>query len=135
MSAATDPAETLSIGMIIGGRTLQNRGWIEAIQELMRDVKAAREGVRCDLNLNVEFHVPGKQLQPEFGGVRTGAFRKAGSLLKVQVAVPAEAPTDPRPMLIDFMRAALEAADQWVIVKRRTFDTGSLHELVESLDV
>lgn len=135
MSAATEPAETLSIGMIIGGRTLQNRGWIEAIQGLMREVKTSREGVTSDLNLNVEFHVPGNQLRPEFEGVRIGAFRKAGSLLKVQVAVTAEAPPDPRPILIGFMRAAVAAADQWVIAKRRAFDTEPLREIIDSLDV
>ncbi len=121
--------------MIIGGRTLQNRGWIEAIQGLMREVKTSREGVTSDLNLNVEFHVPGNQLRPEFEGVRIGAFRKAGSLLKVQVAVTAEAPPDPRPILIGFMRAAVAAADQWVIAKRRAFDTEPLREIIDSLDV
>lgn len=134
MSAATEPAETLSIGMIIGGRTLQNRGWIEAIHQLMRDVKGAREGVKSGLNLNVEFQVPGNHLQPDFEGVRAGTFRKADSLLKVQVALPREAPVDPRTALLESLGAAVACADQWVTVKRHGFDTAPLHQIVASLE-
>jgi hypothetical protein len=88
MSTIDDPAKTLSIGMIVGGRTFGNRSWVGSIQQVMKDVIAAPEGVDSDINVNVEFHVPGNFLTPEFDGVRTGTFRKAGSLLKVQVALP-----------------------------------------------
>lgn len=133
MTGPVEAAEVLSIGMIIGGRTPANRAWVDAIQGLMQEVKVVRAGAVSDLKLNVEFQVPGNHLQPDFEGVRTGSFRKADSLLKVQVAVPAQAPDDPRPDLIGFLDAAVEAADQWVAAKRRTFDTTSLHRLVASL--
>lgn len=133
----TNPAEepvVLSIGMIIGGRTSANRAWIEAIQELMQEVKTARAGATSDLNLNIEFQVPGNHLQPDFEGVRTGAFRKSDSLLKIQIAIPPRAPINPRRDLIDLLSAAVDAADRWAGAKRQAFDTAPLHGLVTFLE-
>lgn len=67
---------------------------------------AAREGVESDIRVNVEFHVPGTIWTPEFEGVRTGFFRRADSLLKVQVALPAEAPAVVRPHLVGYLSDA-----------------------------
>lgn len=133
MSEIDDTAKTLSIGMIVGGRTLGNRAWVEAIQELMRDVIEAREGVGSDINVNIEFHVPGNFLTPEFDGVRTGVFRKADSLLKVQAALPPNAPQEPRPILMEFLREALDAVDSWAIAKKRTVDTSALRGIVAAM--
>jgi hypothetical protein len=132
--SATDDAKSLSIGMIVGGRTLGNRAWVEAIEQLMTDVIAAREGVNSDINVNIEFHVPGNFLTPEFDGVRTGAFRKADSLLKVQVALPPAAPTDARSVLVGLLWAALEAVDAWGLAKRRSIDTTALRGIVGAVE-
>jgi len=134
VTAAEEAPEALSIGMIIGGRTPANRPWIEAIQGLMNEVKAARTKTTFDLKLNVEFQVPGNHLDPDFEGVRTGAFRRSESLLKIQVAIPPQAPADPRRDLLAFLGAAVDAADRWAVAKRRTFDTSSLRALVASLE-
>ena len=133
MSGIDDAAKTLSIGMIVGGRTLGNRAWVEAIQQLMADVIAAREGVHSDINVNIEFHVPGNFLTPEFDGVRTGTFRKADSLLKVQVALPADAPADPRPILLGSLSVALDAVDLWATARKRNVDTSALRGIVAAL--
>jgi hypothetical protein len=134
MSAIDHAAKTLSIGMIVGGRTLGNRAWVEAIQQLMTDVIEAREGIDSDINVNVEFQVPGNLLTPEFDGVRTGAFRKADSLLKVQAALPADVPAQARPILLGFLRAALDAVDSWAIAKKRTVDTSALRGIVAAVE-
>jgi hypothetical protein len=134
MSGLDDADETLSIGMIIGGRTPSNRAWVEAIQQLMTDVFIAGEGVNSDINVNIEFHVPGNFLMPEFDGVRTGAFRKIDSLLKVQVALPVEAPAVPRPILLGFLSDAIDAVDSWAIAKKRTVDTNALRGIIDTLE-
>ena len=109
-----DPAQVLSIGMVLGGRTPENRPWLGPIQQLMRDVTKAREGFESAINVNVELQVPGNLFGPDFEGVRTGAFRKADSLLKVQVAIPSTAPMDPRASLLGFLNESLDAVDVWL---------------------
>lgn len=135
MSTNDEAAKSLSIGMIVGGRTLGNRAWIEAIQQLMKDVIAARDGIESDINVNIEFHVPGNFLTPEFDGVRTGTFRKSDSLLKVQAALPSEAPADPRRSLLGILSASLDAVDSWAIAKKRALDTEPLRGIVAALEV
>ncbi|MBX3092120.1 MAG: hypothetical protein KF801_06380 [Cryobacterium sp.] len=134
MIAESEPVAAMSVGVIIGGRTGQNRAWIESLQGLIREVMVAREGATSGLNLNVEFHVPGNILQPEFVGDRTGFFKKATSLLKVQVAVPVQSEVDPRPILVELLHSAINAADLWAIGKYRDFDAPQFHDLVDSLD-
>lgn len=89
---AYDPSKVLSIGMVVGGRNQANAPWIEAVRVLARAAIVNREGIESDIKLNVEFHVPGHLLVPEFEGVRTGVFRAADSLLKVQEPLPVEVP-------------------------------------------
>jgi hypothetical protein len=129
----TDVAKTLSIGMIVGGRTPGNRAWVEALEQLMRDVIVAREGVDSGIKVNVEFHVPGNFLTPGFEGVRTGVFRKADSLLKVQAAVPPSAPENPRLILLEYMWDAINAVESWAIAKKRSVDTAALRGIVAAV--
>lgn len=134
MTGLDEPVKVLSLGSVIGGRTLKNRGWSEAIRALTREIAGHREGVESDINVNVEFHVPGNLLQPEFEGLRTGAFSKFEALIKVQIALPEQPPADPRAHLIYLVREALDVVDQWISRRKLPFSTGSLRTLLADVE-
>jgi DnaJ-class molecular chaperone len=134
MSGLDEPAKVLSLGSVIGGRTLTNRGWSEAIRGLTREIAAHRDGISSDINVNVEFHVPGNLLKPEFEGVRTGTFRKGDALIKVQVALPEQPPTDPRVYLVGRVRDALDAVDRWSDQRKANLSTANLRALLAELE-
>lgn len=134
MSGMSETTEVLSLATILGGRTPRNQGWMEAIKEVRRDVVDLRKGVESNIKVNIEFHVPGNVLSPDFEGVRTGYFRKADSLIKVQVALPPDSPDDARPVLIGYLWAALDAVDAWRASKKGDFDTRPLRGLVAALE-
>lgn len=134
MTTLDEPVKVLSLGSVIGGRTVANRGWSEAIRGLARDIASHREGVRSEINVNIEFHVPGNLLQPEFEGVRTGTFRKADSLIKVQVALPEEPPANARGHLVECIRAALDAVDLWAERRKLSVSTSALRALVSEVE-
>lgn len=134
MSSLDEPVKVLSLGSVIGGRTSANRGWSDAIRGLTRDIADHREGVESNINVNVEFHVPGNLLQPEFEGVRTGTFKKKDSLIKVQVALPEEPPSDARAFLLVCVRAALDAVDQWALRGKANVSTSNLRALVSDVE-
>ncbi|WP_077490454.1 hypothetical protein [Sinomonas mesophila] len=129
-----EPTEVLYLSVIVGGITPEGRRWQEAIRQLRQELAPLREGVVSDVNLDVEFHIPGNLLAPDFDGVRTGAFRKADSLLKVQAALPATAPAEPRPALIRYLWDALDAADAWAVAKRQAVDTTALRGIVAAVE-
>ena len=131
---AYDPSKVLSIGMVVGGRDQANAPWIEAVRRLARAAIVNREGIESDIKLDVEFHVPGPTLVPEFAGVRTRVFRKADSLLKVQAALPAEVPEDPVGFLLGCILAAVDEVESWAAAQRMPCDTTSLQGLVARLD-
>ena len=133
MSDLDEPAVVLSIGFNVGGKTAANSGWAIALRQLSRDISVSRAGVDSDLNVNIEFHIPGNLLAPDFEGVRSGFFREKDSLLKVQVALPPVAPDDPRSMLLEYLFAALDEVDKWAIAKSRSADTRALREIVMSV--
>lgn len=101
---------------------------------LMEEVSIAREGIITDININVEFQVPGNILTPDFEGVRTGVFRKKDSLLKIQVAVPAKASESPRKDLIGFLWQALDEAEMWAMRRKLKFDLTPLRQIVSRLE-
>ncbi|MBT8163799.1 MULTISPECIES: hypothetical protein [Arthrobacter] len=132
---AYDPSKVLSIGMVAGGRNQDNAPWIEAVRALARAVIANREGIESHIKLNVEFHVPGHILVPDFEGVRTGVFRKADSLLTVQAALPAVVPEDPVGFLLGCVLAAVDEAESWAAAQRMDCDMTALRDLVAKLGV
>ncbi|MGO4473101.1 hypothetical protein AB4Y95_14340 [Arthrobacter sp. M-10] len=134
MNSVNESAKVLSLGSILGGRTPTNRGWVDGINQLMRQISSARDGVTSNIKVTVEFHIPGNLIAPDYEGVRTGYFRKADSLIKVQVALPPEAPNDARPVLVGYLWAALDAVDAWAVAKNRNFDTLALRELVAAVE-
>lgn len=95
----------LSIGAVAGGPGTDRR-WTTAIMELMRLVAAAREGVESPLAVNVVFHIPGPNFQPEFEGLRSGTLSRRQRKLMVQVALPPE----PTQSATNEVRACLQAA-------------------------
>lgn len=130
MTGLQEPVRVLSLSSVIGGRTLANRGWTEVIRELTRRIAAHRDGVESTVNVNIEFHVPGNLLQPEFEGIRTGAFSKSDALIKVQIALPEQLPADPMAYLVELIWEALEIVDQWSSRRKLGVDTASLRELL-----
>jgi hypothetical protein len=134
MTGLDEPVKVLSLGSVIGGRTLANRGWSEAIRELTREIAAHRDGVESDINVNVEFHVPGNFVQPEFEGIRTGTFRKSDAWIKVQVALPEQSPTDPMGELVRLVWQALDVVDQWASRRKLGVNTASLRALLADVE-
>ncbi|MBB2974947.1 hypothetical protein FHX49_000488 [Microbacterium endophyticum] len=128
-----DVVPVLGINGVVGGVTPANDEWTTAISDLFFDVMALREGVASSAKLNIEFHVPGNLFVPEFDGVRIGAFRESDNLLKVQVALPAEAPANARAEVLSAMERAFDAADSWAGEQREPFVTVVLRELVAAL--
>ncbi|MEI2732704.1 MAG: hypothetical protein V9G08_12030 [Dermatophilaceae bacterium] len=122
--------KVLSFGSVIGGRTMANRGWSESIRALTRAIAAHRDGITSDINVNIEFHVPGNLLRPEFEGIRTGTFRKSDRLIKVQVALPEGPPDDPISYLVARAREALDAVDQWDAQRKGALNTANLRILL-----
>jgi hypothetical protein len=129
-----EPVKVLSLGSVIGGRTLTNRGWSEAIRGLTREIAAHRDGISSDIHVNVEFHVPGNLLKPEFEGVRTGAFRKVDALIKVQVALPERPPADPRAYLVGSVRDVLDSVDRWAAQRKGSVSTANLRTLLAEVE-
>jgi hypothetical protein len=126
--------DVLSIGILAGGRTPGNRGWDEPLRLLVGNIIALRVGVVSDISVNVEFHIPGSILVPDFEGVRTGYFRKRDRLLKVQVALAPDAPPDPRGVLIAMIRLAFDAVDAWSIRRRIPAHTAALRALMDKVE-
>ena len=56
MGDLDEHAMVLSIGSIVGGHTYANRGWIDGVRRLTRDVAEAvdRAGVDSNIRLNVD---------------------------------------------------------------------------------
>ncbi|WP_309063304.1 hypothetical protein [Streptomyces sp.] len=133
MKVVKEAPQVLSIGFVVGGQTSTNSGWVEALRHLGREVIAARQGVTADINVNVEFHVPGNLLEPDFQGVRTGTFRKADRLLKVQVALPPNAPAEPREPLLVYLSMAVDAVDAWAQKRVVAADTAPHRSLIAAL--
>lgn len=131
---AADHVDALSISTVIGGTTLTNRGWVDGIRDLRRGVIVARANVSSDINIDVEFHIPGNHYSPDYEGLRTSTFRKAESLLKIQAALPPMAPADPRTALIEYLWAAIDAVESWAVAKRRSVDTTALRGIVAAVE-
>ncbi|MDQ0825559.1 hypothetical protein QFZ60_001732 [Arthrobacter sp. B2I5] len=134
MTDSPDRPKQLSVGVIVGGFTPESRIWREALMRLSRDVSGVRDQLSSDLNLTVEFHVPGHLIAPDFQGVRTGTFRKADRLLKVQVGVPVDPPDNPYAYGAQAMRAAVDAAKAWSGRKQVEFDPEPFSSLLALLE-
>lgn len=117
-----DRPKPLSVGIIVGGFTPESKIWREALMRLSRSVSGLRDQLESELNLNVEFQVPGHLLAPDFQGVRTGTFRKAERLLKIQVALPVIPPEDPYAYGLQSFRDALDEAEVWARRRRIEFE-------------
>lgn len=124
----------LSVGVIVGGFTPESKIWREALMRLSRDVSGIRDQCNSDVNINVEFQIPGHIISPDFQGVRTGAFRKADRRLKIQVALPVDPPDDPYAYGVQTMREAVDAAEAWSGRRRIEFDPAPLRSLIALLD-
>jgi hypothetical protein len=131
--SSPDTVDALSVSTVLGGRTAGNRGWVEAIRDLRHDIIQHRVGVTSDIHIDVEFHVPGNILSPDYEGLRTGSFRKADRLLKVQVALPEIAPSEPRAELLALLDQAVVVAEEWAKRRRITLDPQPLRGIVEAV--
>jgi hypothetical protein len=135
MTASTpDRPKPLSVGVIVGGFTAESKIWREALMRLSRGVSGLRDELDSGLNINVEFHVPGHLIAPDFQGSRTGAFRKADRLLKIQVALPVDPPADPYSFGLQAMREAVDVAEVWSVRRRVEFDPSPMRSLLALLE-
>jgi hypothetical protein len=119
----------LTTAEIVGGVTSLNSGWDEPLWWLGNRIRAKADGVFSPISVNIEFHIPGDLLKPDYVGERTGAFRKSDSLLKVQVALPEAPPAEVRAYLKARVLSAVGEAERWAIARRRATDLASLREL------
>ena len=129
-----DRPKALSVGVIVGGFTAQSKVWREALMRLSRDLSGIAGQLKSDFRINVEFHVPGHILSPEFQGVRTGTFRKADRHLKVQVAVPNDPPVDPYAYGVRAIGDAVDAAQAWSARRHVEFDAEPFRSVLALLN-
>ena len=101
---------------------------------LSRGVSGLRDQLDSELSLNVEFQVPGNLITPDFQGVRTGTFRKADRLLKIQVALPVNPPDDPYAYGVQVLREAVDVAEAWSVRRRVEFYPSPLRSLLAQLE-
>lgn len=97
---------------------------------LSRSVSGLRYQLESELNLNVEFQVPGHLLTPDFQGVRTGSFRKAERLLKIQVALPVNPPENPYAYGVQAIRDSIDEAEAWARRRRIEFAASPFRSLL-----
>lgn len=129
-----DRPKALSVGIIVGGFTAQSKVWREALTRLSRDVSGIAGQLGSDFKINVEFQIPGHIISPDFQGVRTGAFRKADRILKIQVAVPVDPPANPYAYGVQAIGDAVDAAEAWSVRRRVEFDAAPFQSLLPLLD-
>jgi hypothetical protein len=101
---------------------------------LSQGVSGLRDQLESDFNINVEFQIPGDIISPDFQGVRTGAYRKADRLLKIQVAVPLDPPDDPYAYGVQAIRDAVDTAEAWSVRRRVEFDAAPFRSLLALLN-
>ena len=124
----------LSIGSIDGGATIGNRRlWSEAIRQLSTQIQEALGEVGIPLGINVVFQIPGKMIQPDFTGVRTGSYSKQRAGLMVQVALPETPPVDPYLYVRAQTLEAIDEAERWATRRGVPADTTPLRELIHRL--
>lgn len=129
-----DRPKSLSVGVIVGGFTAESKTWREALIRLSRSVSGIRDQFDSDLNINVEFHVPGHLTSPDFEGIRTGTFRKADRLLKIQVALPVVPPGEPYAYGVQAMQEAIDTAEAWAGRRNIEFDPSPLRSLLALME-
>jgi hypothetical protein len=123
--------EPLSLGSVVEP-SMDNKPWREAIRALSVGVADARQAKQVPLNLNVVFHVPGRQFKPEFSGVRTGRYSAKDRLLMVQVAVPETVPEDPNVYVRDAVDLAIDEATRWAARKKIEIDSDTLRMILDA---
>ena len=125
MDVLRDSAEqppVLSVGVVFGGTPEVDAYWRPELSTLMKQVIQAREGVTSPLCLNVVFHVDGRLLAAGFEGVRTGVLVRRSKHLMVQAATPGVPVEDSRPVVVQLLHEAVDAAE--VHAARRSIADG-----------
>jgi hypothetical protein len=128
-----DARPALTTAEIVGGRTELNSAWEEPLLWLLLRIRELVVGVTSPISVNMEFHIPGDLLRPDYEGERTGAFRKSDNLLKVQVALPEAPPTEVRKYLKSRVVSAVLEAERWAIKRKLASSLESLRELAEKI--
>ncbi|GIF78182.1 hypothetical protein [Asanoa siamensis] len=90
-SERVEPWRPLYISPFIVGPTAANRGIRAGIARLAREVEGvAWEAADDEAAVDVELHVSGEFLKPDFAGLRTGRWSQLSRVFVVQYAVPTE---------------------------------------------
>lgn len=133
MSEVDEAPASLSLGVIVGGVSPDGTQWSNAVKRLALAVIDVRAGFVADVNINIEFHVPGPVLQPDFAGVRSGAFRKKDRWLKIQAAVPHGPPgSNPDAVVMDLAVLAVAEAEAWGRRRRQPVDPQPFYALLRA---
>jgi hypothetical protein len=131
---STTTSPPLSIGAVLGDSDAENTAWKRSISELGKQVIELREGRKSPLNLNVVFHVDGKQAPNDFIGVRTGRFSKGTSHLMVQAAVPTSPVTDRREVLVRLLTEAVSEAEAFARIRHIADDLNAIRTILAELN-
>lgn len=119
----------LAIGAVAGGPGA-SREWSEVVLKLATRVIAMREGVPSPVAVNVVYQIPGRFLDPEFEGVRSGCFSRKEARLLIQVALPSnpssDASADVRRLLWDAVALAEDFAQQEGMIEGQLIELRAL---------
>src|SRR5262249_11411991 len=104
----------------------------EAVRRLGSHVIALRGDLSSPLAVNVVYQIPGRFLEPEFEGVRSGRFSRREALLLVQVALPSDVPSNASAEVRRFLRDAIVLAEHFA--QQEGMIDGELTDLRALLD-
>jgi hypothetical protein len=129
-SSKMTPQPVLTIGAVMGGPGV-SREWSDAVMQLGRRVIAVHGSIVSPLSVNVVYQVPGRYVQPDFDGVRSGRFSRKEARLLVQAALPLKASSDPDGDVRRLLGQAIELAEDFA--RQEGMIDGDLRALRELL--
>jgi len=121
----------LSIGAIEGGPG-SSQEWLDAVVGIGKQIMGVVEGTTSPLAVNVVYQIPGRYLEPEFEGVRSGTFSRKESFLVVQVALPMKPVANASDEVFAFLRDAVAVAEDFAY--QEGMIEGELADVRELLD-
>ncbi|MGV8885297.1 MAG: hypothetical protein ACOH1T_06865 [Microbacteriaceae bacterium] len=123
----------LSIGILIGGRTQQNKPWVEGVTAVSNFITDNADHYSSAFSVNVHFHIPGDMIVPDFEGVKVGRFIRSENGLIVKAALPPIPPDDVRSEVVGYLRKAIAVAAEWSRKKKHDETFERFQDLVTAI--